>query len=104
MSNTTPFGYLIPAARKVSSLRQRMIEDMTVRNFAPNTQQSYLQQVSLFARYFGKSPEQLGPEQIRTYQIYLAEDRKVQSARGQWPSAPYGSFTWSLCSALGPSN
>jgi integrase/recombinase XerD len=78
MSNTTtPFGYLIPAARKVSPLRQRMIEDMTVRNFAPNTQQSYLQQVSLFARYFGKSPEQLGPEQIRTYQIYLAEDRKV---------------------------
>lgn len=78
MSNTTTaFGYLIPAARKVSSLRQRMIEDMTVRNFAPNTQQSYLQQVSLFARYFGKSPEQLGPEQIRTYQIYLAEDRKV---------------------------
>ena len=40
MSNTTSFGYLIPTARKVSPLRQRMIEDMTVRNFAPNTQQS----------------------------------------------------------------
>jgi len=77
MSNTTPFGYPIPAVRKVSALRQRMIEDMTVRNFAPNTQTSYLQQVSLFARHFGKSPEQLGPEEIRAYQIYLADQRKV---------------------------
>ena len=77
MSNTTSFGYLIPTARKVSPLRQRMIEDMTVRNFAPNTQENYLCQVSLFARHFGKSPEQLGPEEIRNYQIYLAQERKV---------------------------
>ena len=48
---TTPFGYAIPAVRKVSPLRQRMIEDMTVRNFAPNTQESYLRQVSVFARH-----------------------------------------------------
>jgi site-specific recombinase XerD len=54
-----------------------MIEDMGVRNFAPNTQESYLSQVSLFARHFGKSPDQLGPEEIRTYQIYLADERKV---------------------------
>ena len=77
MSNTTPFGYPIPAARSVSTLRQRMIDDMAVRNFAPNTQESYLQQVSLFARYFGKSPEQLGPDEIRAYQIYLTQERKV---------------------------
>src|ERR1044071_3966968 len=77
MSDTTPFGYTIPAVRKVSPLRQRMIEDMTVRNFAPNTQESYLRQVSLFARHFDKSPEQLGPEEIRTYQIYLTEEKKV---------------------------
>ena len=77
MSNTTPFGYSIPAARRVSPLRQRMIEDMRVRNFAPNTQESYLQQVSLFARHFGKSPDQLGPAEIRAYQIYLTEERKV---------------------------
>jgi integrase/recombinase XerD len=77
MSDTTPFGYRIPTARKVSQLRQRMIEDMTVRNFAPNTQTSYLQQVSLFAKYFAKPPEQLGPEEIRAYQIYLANEKKV---------------------------
>ena len=77
MSNTTSFGYPIPTARKISPLRQRMIEDMTVRNFAPNTQVSYLHQVNLFARHFDTSPEQLGPEEIRTYQIYLADERKV---------------------------
>jgi integrase/recombinase XerD len=77
MSNPTSFGYPIPTARKVSPLRQRMIEDMTVRNFAPNTQQSYLGQVGLFARHFDRSPAQLGPEEIRTYQIYLANERKV---------------------------
>jgi len=75
MSNTTSFGYPIPTVRKVSALRQRMIDDMTVRNFAPNTQVSYLHQVNLFARHFDKSPERLGPEEIRTYQIYLAKER-----------------------------
>jgi len=54
-----------------------MIEDMTVRNFAPGTQDIYVGQVSLFARHFGKSPEQLGPEQIRAYLIYLAQQKKV---------------------------
>ena len=76
MSNTTPLGYSIPPARKVSPLRQRMIEDMTVRNLAPNTQLSYLQQVTLFARHFHKSPDLLGPEQIRAYQLYLANERR----------------------------
>ena len=77
MSNTTSFGYPIPTVRKVSALRQRMTDDMTVRNFAPNTQVSYLHQVNLFARHFDKSPERLGPEEILTYQIYLAKERKV---------------------------
>ncbi len=77
MSNTTPFGYPIPTARQVSPLRQRMIEDMTVRNFAPNTQVCYLHQVNLFARHFDRSPARLGPEEIRTYQIYLADEKKV---------------------------
>ena len=49
----------------MTNLRQRMTEDMQVRNLSPNTQASYLQQVSLFARHFGKSPALLGPEEIR---------------------------------------
>ena len=61
----------------MTPLRQRMTEDMQVRNLALNTQMSYVQQVSLFARHFDKSPEQLGPEDIRAYQIYLADEKKV---------------------------
>ena len=52
----------------MTMLRQRITHDMQIRNLAPNTQASYLQQVSLFARYFDKSPAVLGPEEIRTYQ------------------------------------
>ena len=58
-------------------LRRRMTEDMQVRNLSPHTQNSYVQQVSLFARHFRKSPEVLGPEEIRSYQIYLTNERKL---------------------------
>jgi len=61
----------------MTPLRQRMIEDMRVRNFSPHTQSTYVLQVSLFARYFGKSPDQLGPEEIRTYQVFLTTERKL---------------------------
>lgn len=54
-----------------------MIEDMQIRNLAANTQQSYVQQVSRFARHFNKSPELLGPEEIRAYQLYLANEKKL---------------------------
>lgn len=61
----------------MTPLRQRMTEDMQVRNLALNTQMAYLQQVSLFARHFNKTPELLGPEDIRTYQVYLTNEKKV---------------------------
>src|SRR5207344_3575004 len=56
-------------ASPMTVLRQRMTQDMQVRNLSRHTQASYLQQVSLFARHFGKSPDALTPEHIRTYQI-----------------------------------
>ncbi len=49
----------------MTSLRQRMLEDMSIRNLAENTQQSYLQQVSAFARYFGCRPDTMGPGKVR---------------------------------------
>jgi integrase/recombinase XerD len=58
-------------------LRQRMTEDMQVRNLSPHTQASYLQQVSLFARHFRTSPDALSPEHIRAYQIYLTNEKKL---------------------------
>ena len=54
-----------------------MTEDMQVRNLSSQTQATYLQQVSLFARHFNKSPEILGPEEIRSYQVYLTNERKL---------------------------
>ena len=75
-------------------LRQRMTEDMQVRNLSPHTQESYLQQVSLFARHFGKSPDALTPEHIRTYQIYLIPFPH------QYDLAMYGNEAMDLTSVL----
>ena len=61
----------------MTPLRRCMIEDMQVRNFSPHTQSTYVLQVSLFARYFTKPPDQLGPEEIRSYQVYLTNEKKL---------------------------
>ena len=61
----------------MTPLRQRMLEDMGIRNLAENTQLCYLQQVSRYARHFDRSPEELGPEQIRTYQVHLTKTCKL---------------------------
>ena len=61
----------------MTSLRQRMIEDMRVRNLAVGAQTIYLHHVSQFAPYFGKSPAALGREQIRAFQVYLTQDKKL---------------------------
>ena len=61
----------------MTPLRLRMTEDMQVRHFSPRTQYAYLQQVSLFARHFGQSPASLGPEQIRDYQLFLTNRKKM---------------------------
>lgn len=67
----------------MTSLRQRMIEDMQIPNLSVHTQECYVLQVSLFARHFSKSPELLGPEQIRAYQIYLANEKKLATKSRQ---------------------
>jgi len=61
----------------MTPLRQRMLEDMGIRNLAENTQSAYLQQIAAYSRYFNRSPDQLGPEEIRTYQLYLMEIRAL---------------------------
>ena len=60
----------------MTPLRRRMTEDMQIRNLSPHTREAYPGQVARFARYFGRSPELLGPEQIRDYQVHLAVERK----------------------------
>ena len=61
----------------MTTLRRRMMEDMQVRNLSLHTQDAYVQQVSQFARHFNRSPELLGPEEIRSYQVYLTNERKL---------------------------
>ena len=61
----------------MTPLRQRMIEDMQVRNLSPHTIDCYVRQVALFARYFNRSPELLGPDEIRAYQLHLVHERKL---------------------------
>jgi integrase/recombinase XerD len=57
---------------EISPLRRRMIEDMTVRNLSPATQRSYVHAVSKFSRFFGRSPDTLTLEDVRTFQVHLA--------------------------------
>jgi integrase/recombinase XerD len=64
----------------MTPLRQRMLEDMQLRNLSPRTQESYVYQVSLFARYFHKSPELLKPNEIRAYLLYLTNEKKLAPA------------------------
>jgi integrase/recombinase XerD len=61
----------------MTTLRQRLIEDLQVRNRSPHTIRSYVACIAHFARHFGKSPELLGPEEIRQYQVYLVNERRV---------------------------
>ena len=57
-----------------------MTEDMQVRNLSPLTQSSYVQQVSMFARHFNRSPAALGLEDIRAYQLYLTNQKKLDAS------------------------
>jgi site-specific recombinase XerD len=54
-----------------------MREDMQVRNLSPHTQRAYIENVARFARYVGRSPADVGPDEVRTYQVYLTCERKL---------------------------
>jgi integrase/recombinase XerD len=64
---------------RISPLRQRMIEDMTLRNFSPATQQSYIYAVANFSRYFGRPPNMLGSEEVRAYLLHLTQQKRSWS-------------------------
>src|SRR5262245_44954541 len=56
----------------MSPLRRRMIEDMTIRRFAPKTQHDYVQRIKNFAAFLGRSPDTASFEDVRRYQLHLA--------------------------------
>jgi integrase/recombinase XerD len=63
----------------MTALRQRMIEDMRLRNLSPHTVEAYVRAVAQFAKHFAQSPEKLGPEQVRQYLLHLVAQRKSWS-------------------------
>jgi integrase/recombinase XerD len=77
-----PNNIMFPGKEPVMTpLRQRYVEDMQVRNLSPKTQRLYVECVSLYARHFRRSPELLGAEDIRAYQLYLVHDKQVSWSR-----------------------
>jgi len=59
-------------------LRQRMLEDLRIRNYAPTTVRCYIRAVAEFAQHFNKPPDQLGPEEIRSWQLFLLNEKRVK--------------------------
>ena len=64
----------------MTPLRQRMIEDMQLRNFSTETIRSYIHYIGEYALYYNTPPEQLGPEAVREFQLYLIQERKMSES------------------------
>jgi integrase/recombinase XerD len=61
----------------MTRLRKMMLEELQRRNYSAITTRNYLRVVTEFARHFGKSPDRLGPNELRTYQAYLLTECKL---------------------------
>ncbi len=61
----------------MTRLRRIMLEELQRRNYSAITTRNYLRVVADFAKHFGKSPDKLGLNELRTYQAYLLRERKL---------------------------
>jgi integrase/recombinase XerD len=61
----------------MSPLRQRLLEDLQMRNLSPHTQEAYVRAVAKLAQYYHQSPDQLTAEEIRTYLVHLIQQRRA---------------------------
>jgi integrase/recombinase XerD len=63
----------------MTQLRKMMLEELQRRNYSQTTVTSYVKIVAAFAKHFDRPPDQMGPEQIRAYQVYLINVRKLNA-------------------------
>jgi len=63
----------------MTRLRQRLLKELQRRNYAPDTTRGYILAVKQFAEYFGKSPDRLGPEQVRRFQLHLLNEKRLSA-------------------------
>jgi len=61
------------STKSISPLRQRMVDDMTMRKLSPATQRGYVRSVERFVHFFGRSPDQAEAEDLRRFQLHLAQ-------------------------------
>jgi integrase/recombinase XerD len=69
--------FMTPYSKRLTPLTKRMAEDMLVRNLSARTIDNYTWHVDAYVRHFDRPAEQLGPQQIREYQLHLIQQRKV---------------------------
>lgn len=71
----------------MTPLRQRLVDDLKLRNYSPRTIEAYVAGVAKFAKHFGRSPDQMGPEQLREFQLHLLAQRTSWSQFNQTVAA-----------------
>ena len=104
----------------MTPLRQRFIDDLRLRNYARRTIDTYVSRIACFAKHFGRSPELLGPDEVREFQLHLLQRRVSWSSFNQavcalrflygttlgrpeqLPLIPYGKRPKTLPSVLSP--
>src|SRR5262245_20640896 len=84
-SGSRPGRFLFPPTWRhtMTPLRQRFIDDLRLRNYAQRTIETYVGRIVAFAKHFGRSPDLLGPEEVRTCQLHLLERRVSWSSFNQ---------------------
>ncbi len=94
---------MTPYRKRQTEATRRMAEDMTIRNFAVRTIDSYTYHVDHFSKHFGKMPEDLGPEQVREFQLWMRNVNESSWSQFNQLFAHYVSSTPSRCPGLGSS-
>ena len=82
--------------RAISPLRRRMIDDMTIRGFAPKTQAGYIRAVRDFTAFLGRAPDQAGADDLRRYQLHMRSGGVSATSMNAAVSALRFLFTVSL--------